>query len=300
MRLPPVGTRVSLRYRLPAGSRPPLSDVVGVLEATAPEIRVTTRTGAVVRVSPRDVVAVRALTAVPVRTAQIRAVEHAAALAWPGTEQQWLDGWLLRAAGGHTHRANSAVPLAPGAAPAALPRIAAWYAERGLPAWLAVPDRLLRLPDGPAPAFESLVMVGPAAAAEPDPAVTLAPEPDAAWLELYRRPVPVPVLTAVCDGAVVFASIPGAAVGRAAVTTAPDGRRFVGIAAVRVAEDQRRRGHARRLCAALLAWGAARGAGEAYLQVEPDNTAARALYAGLGFVVQHTESYLRVPPAGGP
>ena len=40
--LPPVGTRVSLRYRLPAGSVPPLTDVVGHLLDVAPKIRVRT------------------------------------------------------------------------------------------------------------------------------------------------------------------------------------------------------------------------------------------------------------------
>ena len=109
--LPAVGTRVSLRYRRPAGSVPPLTDVIGHLLETGPLVRVQTKTGAVVEIAPGDVVAVRALTAAPVRTSQIRATEHAAALAWPGTEQQWMDGWLLRGAGGHTHRANSAVPL---------------------------------------------------------------------------------------------------------------------------------------------------------------------------------------------
>ena len=90
-----------------------------------------------------DVVAVRALTAAPVRTSQIRATEHAAALAWPGTEQRWMDGWLLRGAGGHTHRANSAVPLGVEADTGAVPAIVDWYSQRGQTPWLAVPDRLL-------------------------------------------------------------------------------------------------------------------------------------------------------------
>ena len=101
-----------------------------------------------VEISPEDVVAVRALTAAPVRTSQIRATEHAAALAWPGTERQWLDGWLLRGADGHTHRANSAVPLGVEAGTDTVPAIVDWYAQRGLTPWLAVPDRLLGSPRG--------------------------------------------------------------------------------------------------------------------------------------------------------
>ena len=120
-----------IRYRLPAGSVPPLTDVIGHLVAVEPEVRVRTKTGAVVEISPDDVVAVKALTDAPVRTSQIRAVEHAAAMAWPGIEQEWLDGWLLRAAGGYTHRANSAVPLGVEANIDAVPAIVDWYT----PAW---------------------------------------------------------------------------------------------------------------------------------------------------------------------
>ena len=58
-----------------------------------------------------DVVAIKALAAAPVRTGDIRNLEHAAALAWPGVEQQRLGGWLLRFGRGSTRRANSAVPL---------------------------------------------------------------------------------------------------------------------------------------------------------------------------------------------
>ena len=53
---------------------------------------------------------VRELSHAPVRNSEIRAVEHAAALAWPGTERHWAGGWLLRA-GGTDKRTNSAAPL---------------------------------------------------------------------------------------------------------------------------------------------------------------------------------------------
>ncbi|MDO3637530.1 putative acetyltransferase, partial [Mycolicibacterium arseniciresistens] len=102
--LPPTGTRVSLRYRLPPGSSPPLTDVVGHLIAVGPTLRVRTKRGDEVDVAAADVVAVKALADAPVRTADIRNLEHAAAGAWPGRRQEWLDGWLLREAGGHTHR----------------------------------------------------------------------------------------------------------------------------------------------------------------------------------------------------
>jgi ribosomal protein S18 acetylase RimI-like enzyme len=294
--LPAPGTRVSLRYRLPAGSVPPLTDVVGHLLAAQPTVRVQTKTGAVVDISPSDVVAVRELTATPVRTSQIRSTEHAAALAWPGREQEWLDGWLLRAADGHTRRANSAVPLDISATAGSAAAIVDWYERRGLTPWLAVPDRLLLLPDGVHVELESLVMVREVSNVTPvsptDAKVTLASLPDSEWMRLYEREVPVDVLAAVVDGEVTFGARAGAAVGRAAVTDAPDGIRWVGVSAVRVADAQRRRGHARALCSSLLAWGAGRGASRAYVQVLADNAAAITLYESMGFVTQHRERYL--------
>ncbi|HET6735456.1 N-acetylglutamate synthase, CG3035 family [Mycobacterium sp.] len=292
MQLPAVGTRVSLRYRLPAGSVPPLTDVIGHLLDVGPTLRVRTKRDDIVEIAAADVVAIKALAAAPVRTSQIRATEHAAALAWPGVEHQWLDGWLLRAAGGHTHRGNSAVPLGVEADLGTLPSIVEWYASRGLTPWLSVPDRLLRLPSGVEPHLETVVMVGDPPTGEPDSTVTLIAQPDTQWLRLYERDVPVDVLTAVVDGEVTFASISGAAVGRAAVTDAPDGTRWVGISAVRVTEGQRRRGHARTLCAALLGWGLGRGATRAYVQVLVDNAAAIALYESMGFSTQHRSRYI--------
>ncbi len=290
--LPAAGTRVSLRYRRPEGSTPPLTDVIGHVLATSPRIRVQTKTGAVVDIAPDDVVAVRALTAAPLRTSQIRNAEHAAALAWPGTEQQWMDGWLLRFAGGHTHRANSAVPLGLEANTAAVPAIVDWYAQRNEIPWLAVPDRLLHLPAGVPSHFETVVMVRDLPAGASDATVTLAPRPDATWLRIYERDVPVDVLTAVVDGVAVFATRGDTAVGRAAVTSAPDGSRWAGLSAVRVADGHRRRGHARELCSALLAWGTEHNAEHCYVQVLADNTAAIALNEQLGFSPQHRSRYV--------
>ncbi|MGH3676975.1 MAG: N-acetylglutamate synthase, CG3035 family [Mycobacterium sp.] len=290
--LPAVGTRVSLRYRLPTGSVPPLTDVIGHLMQTDPRVRVQTKTGAVVEIAPGDVVAVRALTAVPVRTSQIRATEHAAAMAWSGIEQRWLDGWLLRSANGHTHRANSAVPLGVEADAGALPAIIDWYAHRGQTPWLAVPDRLLRLAKDVPVQLETVVMVRELPDGEPDTTVKLAPRPDEQWLRMYERKIPVDVLTAVIDGVVVFATRGAAGVGRAAVTVTPDGTRWVGLSAVRVAEDQRRHGHARALCSALLAWGAQQGATRTYVQVLADNAVAIELHESMGFTTQHRTRYI--------
>jgi GNAT superfamily N-acetyltransferase len=285
--VPPVGSRVSIRYRLPAGE---FTDVIGHVLAMDPRIVLRTKSGELVEIAPADVVAVRELSHAPVRASQIRTLEHAAALAWPGTEQHWHDGWLLRAGGGYTSRANSAVPLDFSATIAALPGVIDWYERRGLAPWLALPERLV--PVRAAGIKNTRVMVNDLSGGEAHPEVTLLDRPDPAWLTCYERDVPVPVLTAVVDGEVVFASVGGAAVGRGAVTTAPDGTLWLGISAVHVDSAHRRRGHARTLCRALIDWGARRGATRAYVQVLSDNAAAIALYSRLGFVLHHHHRYV--------
>ena len=289
---PEPGTRVAIRYRLPAGSVPPLNDVVGHLLAAAPLLRVQTKSGDVVEVDPADVVSLRSLPTIPVRNPDIRRLEYAAAMAWPGVEQQWLDGWLCRAGRGYTYRANSAVPLEVSASQHAVPAIVDWYSRRGLPARLACPDRLVRLPAATVTERETHVMTRDLTTGPADPTVVLADRPDDEWLRLYRRDVPADVLTAVVDGEVVFASRARAAVGRAAVTDAPDGTRWVGLAATHVVTEQRGRGHARALCSALLAWGAERGATRGYVQVLTDNSPAVRLYESMGFRPHHRARYV--------
>lgn len=252
-------------------------------------VRIRTRHGDVVDVAVDDVLAVRVVPEMPVRTGEIRNLEHAAALAWPGTEQHWLNGWLLRFGGGATRRANSAVPLRYSSV-AEIAQTLDMYAARGLPALVSVPDRLIRLPEGIPADAENLVMTTDVT---PTVEVHVAPAPDSSWLTLYERDVPVDILTAVVDGEVGFGELAGAAVGRVAVTEAPDGTRWAGLSAVHVSESARRQGLARQLCEGLLTWAFARGATRAYVQVVADNAAARALYESMGFQVHHRSRYVR-------
>jgi N-acetylglutamate synthase len=282
---PQPGTRVTVRYRRPAGSVPPLTDAVGHLLGIEPLVRVQTKTGTIVEFAPADAIAVRVLSDAPVRTSQIRALEHAAALAWPGVEQHWLDGWLLRAGRGVTSRANSAVPLDVSASSAAIPAIVDWYTRRGLTPRLAIADRLLRMPCVGEQA--NGVLVREVSTAPPDPSVRLSARPDDPWLRLYRREVPVDVLTAVVDGELAFGMHAGLAVARASVTTAPDGTRWAGLSAIRIADQDA----GRALCEALLAWGAARGATRGYVRVLDDDHVAGGLADSLGFALHHRARY---------
>ncbi|WP_041316856.1 GNAT family N-acetyltransferase [Mycolicibacter sinensis] len=310
--LPPVGTRVSLRYLRPPGSEPPMGDVVGHLEAAGTVVRVRSSDGVVHDCRHADVLYVRRLTDRPVKNSAIRAVEHAAALAWPGSEHQWLDGWLMRAGPGTALATNSAVPLDMFAHTSTIPAIIDWYARRDLAPTLAIPERLLRLPEDIPARLEIRTLVceltaGSSTLETMPEQVTLTDRPGPDW----PADDPVGPLTAVVDGELVFASIPGVAAGRGAVTEAPDGTRWLGVTALRVAEGRRRQGHGRAICTALHAWGAERGAARGYAQVpggsasldegetklEPplkpsDDAGAFAFCEAIGFAGQHRTRYL--------
>ncbi|KQU04313.1 hypothetical protein ASG56_13105 [Rhodococcus sp. Leaf7] len=297
---PAPGTRVVVRYRLPEGSTPPLTDVIGRLDAAGESLVVQPESGEAVTI-PRDrVVVVKALAARPIRNSEIRNLESAAAHAWPGGEQEWLDGWLLRAADGLTLRGNSAVPVRPDASEASLPDIERWYRDRGLTPRLSLPDRVFRPPSGWTLTDAAVVLTRPLTDERaPSDAVAMA-TPDDRWLAHHPRydaPAGVPLLTSVVDGVAAFLRLDDAATARVAVTSAPDGRRWAGITAVTTHPDRRRQGWARRICAEACAWGAENGATHGYVQVEESNAAALRLYDGLGFGEHHRYRYAEPGPS---
>jgi GNAT superfamily N-acetyltransferase len=103
----------------------------------------------------------------------------------------------------------------------------------------------------------------------------------------------------VIDGQVVFASIPGVAIGRGSVTEGQDGTRWLGLTALQVAEGHRRRGHGRRIWAAVAAWGAAHGATRGYAVVPAADPSAFAFFEAAGLGGQHRTGYIDARSLGG-
>ncbi|HEU4675490.1 MAG TPA: GNAT family N-acetyltransferase [Motilibacteraceae bacterium] len=324
-----VGSRVVVRRRLPEGG---FADVLGDLLAwTAPgtpdaELLVRTRRGEV-RVPEPEVAGGKKVPPAPLRRgARVAALERAAARGWRGLEEERLGDWLLRAGAGFTGRANSVLVAGdPGMAlPEAVQAAARWYRARGLPPRAAVP---LGLADETDALLAELgwqardltdVLTAPVTAstsAELPAGVELrvwaAPTP--AWLARYHyRGGPLPDGAAqvlVRGDAVAFLGLADAgaapdapllAVARAAVSADPAGQgteRWVGVAAVDVAPQARRRGLGRAIVAQALRWGVGQGADAAYLQVLTTNEPAQALYRSMGFTPHHRYHYRWAPGA---
>jgi ribosomal protein S18 acetylase RimI-like enzyme len=275
------------------------SDALGELvEYDAGGLTVVTRHGPV-RIG-HD--AIQAAKRVPPRTVDTATLERIAAAAWPAAEVEALGEWTLRAAGGWTARANSALAIGDPGRPLdeAIEAVTGWYRARGLAPRVSVP-----LPPGAdvdaalgargwTRSIATLVQTAPIAAVlaatadRPElPPVQLAAVPDGPWLGVVaRRKGELPeaarhMLTAV--RLVRYASVEGdVAVARGAVV-----RDFLHLALVEVAEPARGRGLAQHVTRALAQWGRAAGAGMAVLQVEETNAPARALYGKLGFRTHH-------------
>ncbi|GAA3703711.1 GNAT family N-acetyltransferase [Gordonia hankookensis] len=313
---PFVGDRIVVRYRLgdatptdwrgdPAAAQ---SDVTGILRADGDPL-VIDRDGTPESIPRAAVTSIRLLSRVTVRNSEIRAVEAAAAAAWPGTESAMVSGWLLRAGGGFTRRANSAVPVEFGADTDAdaIAAMRGWYSARGLPTMIALPERLIPAGhiDGRPRSGEVQMLVrdlAGAPAATSEVPVRLAAAPTGPWLRAYRGvDVDVEVAAAVVAasrGPVAFASIGDdddpVSIGRATVTESTDGTRWLGLTALWTSSARRREGLAGAVLSRLVDWGAEHGAQRTYVQVEADNRIAGTWYRTLGFGLHHTYRYVEI------
>ncbi len=243
------------------------------------------------------------------RNPRVTDLERAAALHWQAPDIQPLGDWLLRAAGGFTGRANSALPLGdPGLPlPEAVAAVEAWYRRRGLPPMIVLPQGAGPDPlpaylaerswlPRPGPAFVMTAAVADLPAGPCD--VRFSPEPDAAFLGLYRyRGQDLPPIART-----LMMSAPWQAFG----TICRDGRTVacgrISVAgdlgvltAVEVDATCRRQGLGAAITSGLAAAAAGQGARRILLQVETGNAPARALYQRCGFRDSHRYHYVIAP-----
>ncbi|MEU6499614.1 GNAT family N-acetyltransferase [Streptomyces californicus] len=316
-----VGKRVSVRCRTESGGAgAEFTDTVGVLTSwNRGVLSITRKSGESVHIVESSLVAGKTVPAAPARrrgpAASFEELAAVTARAWQPVESEPLGDWRLRAAGGFTRRANSALPLGDPGLPAdeALDRVRAWYAERDLPPYVqtatgaAGTQELLcaelerhgwRREVTAQVRIAALAPVGDGAADVA--AVRLTRAPDAAWLARYQRfsnPGPHVLRVLESGPSVWFATVAGDggapdAIGRCVV----DGR-WAGFMAVEVAPERRRRGLATTVMTALARRALDEGASAAWLQVEEENEGARALYDGMGFALHHSYHHYRPSPA---
>jgi len=326
-----MGHRVSLRHHVgERDGRPLYSDAVGELSTDGDAVVVAARRGPV-RVERAAVVAVRAVPPAPPRRASLTAVtrlENLCADAWPAQVDEPLGEWRLRAAGGYTGRANSALAVGNPGMPiaAALGAVHAFAERTGIGPRVQVPvgtpwDRAVEaegwvLNEAHEAGAESTVQVAALSTlAESDAptvdsrragrssgqqvSVEMAKRPGLEWWGLVAGGDPSPARMGVLDpdpalhtAFLLVRGAHGAPLGTARAALAED---HLHLSVLEVVPTARRGGLATELIAVAAAWGVEQGARWAVLQVALHNTGARALYDRLGFVEHHRYRYL-VPP----
>lgn len=255
---------------------------------------------------------------------RISMIEDLSLNAWPSHQIQYYDGWLLRFSYFYTHRTNCVEQVGPSTLPLdeKVRYCEQEYRKWGTPAifkisplldpsfdatlkgrgYLTEHRTLVMVRDG----LESFLVTHPAPAF-PLPRhrtydgirLTCSPFIPDAWIEalfslknttnvMHRLVVPS-----------MYHAIPKETL----CIQVRDGERFigtglgildrdyVGVYAIHVHPDYRRRGIARQIVSMLLEEGAVRGSRHAYLQVVSENDGAKALYRSLGFYPLYEDSF---------
>ncbi|MGB5534154.1 MAG: GNAT family N-acetyltransferase [Acidimicrobiia bacterium] len=239
---------------------------------------------------------------------RIQSIEAAAAAAWPPTESLTLGSWKLSAGDGFSRRRNSAVPAGP--LPESLDRrladVEKWYRVRGLPTLYRITPECDAAVDSILSerglVFEAptLVMSRMLDMPESSEGVDWSSVVTDAWVETEIEALGVDrssigpwlaTIAAVPSPALFVAPIHDGTPAGAGFGVVVDG--LLGVFEIVVRPEHRRRGHARRIMAALHRFGASEGASRAFLQVLEDDDRAITLYQSLGYQLSHRYWYRR-------
>ncbi|MCW2845156.1 MAG: GCN5-related N-acetyltransferase [Nocardioides sp.] len=280
-----VGLRVVVRRVLPGETGPTggpaMTDLLGVCTGWGPTTCVVQpESGAAVEIALADIVSGKPVPPRPSARHRVSAVEaqRRALVLWPDLHTEPLGEWLLRRSATETaRRANSVLAFEPSGVADDYDRVVAFY-QRPIAAVLpdSPEDALFRDRGWVAESHDADTLFQLAGVAQVRRALGSGPSGPAVAEAVVR----------VQDGLAV-ARIDDVASGIAAYD-----RDWVGFRSIEVSPGHRRRGLGLAVMAALLEWGAERGATTAYLQVLGDNTAALALYERLGFGTHHAYRYL--------
>ncbi|GAB3583930.1 GNAT family N-acetyltransferase [Amycolatopsis endophytica] len=222
--------------------------------------------------------------------------------AWPAVTEDKIGDWRLRAAGGFTGRANSALAVGDPGVPVehALRDVCDFAHAQGIPPVVQVVDgseneRAIGsagwVPNSAHAAGHVVsVLTGPLG--EGAEGISVLATPTAGWWELtVGRSAPTEaerhVLTTGEIG-YVTADVMGVTAGAVRAAVVGD---VLHIARLAVRPEYRRRGLASALMAACGPWAAERGATRCALQVAVDNDGALAFYDRLGFTGHHRYRY---------
>jgi ribosomal protein S18 acetylase RimI-like enzyme len=297
---------VSVRRRVEGG----LTDVLGHLLDVADDHLAVLSRGEVLTLATASVTAAKVVPpATPRRGWKVPdvspdAMQRICWAGWPAREHEMLGDWALRAHGGITGRANSAMAVGDPGTPvaAALARTTRWYADRGLPPLLqlplADPANVVMAAEGWGRLHVTVVQVAPVdavlAAVPPQTLrAVVEPTPSDDWLSLMHDldddvTSHVAILTGprVVGFATLYDGPDPVGIGRVSI----EGE-WCGVTSVDVAPAARRRGIGSAVMTELLAWARQGGATASYLQVRAANPAALRLYDALGYVTHHPYGY---------
>ena len=303
-----IGQRFSIRLRDPEGG---YRDVVGHLKTATSLIN---RKGQEITFDPEQIFVWREIVDRPSLagkgaplTLRVLELDQICDLTWPATENLENSGWLMRAAGGVTNRANSVLPLVADLEAGPLTDFAEklvvakeFYQKRNLPTifqlalptWQLLYDKLCSI--GAVEKIRANTMVADLTSSKQIiPAgfeIVQSNQFSNEWLSVQPTPgiekilagCSATYLTVVKDGQTIAACRIALAKGWSSITR------------VYVHQDFRGLGLGKAIVAAALETSFEQGATKAVLQVEAGNAIAIGVYESLGFNFHNEYSYLEL------
>ena len=303
-----IGQRFSIRLHDPAGG---YRDVVGHLKSATSLIN---RKGQEISFDPKQIFVWREIVERPnlagkgaPLTLRVLELDQICNLTWPATQELENSGWLMRAAGGVTNRANSVLPLAANLEAGALKDFAEklsaaqeFYNKRNLPtifqvalpAWQLLSEKLRSI--GAIETLRGNTMVN-----DLSPSKQIVPagfeilqsdQFSNEWLAVKPTPGIEKILSG-CAATYLTMINNGKAIATCRIALA---KGWSSITRVYVHQDFRGQGLGKAIMAAALEASFEQGATKALLQVEANNAIAIGVYESLGFNFHHEYSYLEL------